>query len=68
MEEQFLNFLSDNLLKFCSYDTHKHNYSAGSIAITRELDALTNLSSKEVEEYFAEQGGDSAVLTMLQQA
>ena len=53
MEEQFLNFLSDELLKFCSYGTHENNYSAGSAAVSQELDLLTNLSSKESEEYFA---------------
>ena len=51
MEEQFLNFLSDDLLKFCS---HEDNYFVSSAAVSEELDALTNLSSKDVEEYFAE--------------
>jgi len=51
MEEQFLNFLSDDLLKFCS---HEDNYFGSSAAVSEELDALTNLSSKDVEEYFAE--------------
>ena len=44
MEEQFLDFLSDDLIKVCSYGTHKHNnnyYSAGSAAVIQELDALS---------------------------
>ena len=60
MEEQFLDFLSDDLVKFCSYGTHEHNnyYSACSAVVIQELDTLANLSSKEFEEYFGEQGGD----------
>ena len=52
----FFNFLNDDLLKFCYYGTHKHTYSAGSGF--SGIDALTNLSSKEVEEYFVEHGGN----------
>ena len=60
MEEQFLDFLSDDLSKFCSYGTHEHNnyYSAGSAVVIQKLDMFANLSSKEVKEYFAEQAGD----------
>ena len=60
IEEQFLDFLSDDLVKFCFYGTHEHNnyYSTGNTAVIQELEALANLSSKEVEDYFAEQGGD----------
>ena len=54
MEVQFLNFLSDKLFKYCSYGTHKHNYSAGSVVVSQELDTLTNLSDTEFEEYFTE--------------
>ena len=61
IEEQFLNFfnLSDNLLKFCS---HEDNYFISSTAVSKgqgeELDARTILSSKGVEEYFADSSRD----------
>ena len=45
MDERFADFLSEELLEFCSYDTHENNYMA---------DALTNLSTKEIHEYFLE--------------
>ena len=48
MEEKFVDFLSKEVLEFCSYSTDKNNFAA-SANYCDELDALT---SKEVEEYF----------------
>ena len=50
MEEVFANFLSNNLLEFCSYDSHKKNLSTSALppsASTRnELDAVLTMLRK----------------------
>ena len=51
MVEQFTDFLSEELLEFCSYGTQEDNYIEAS-ANCDDLDALTNLSSKKIDEYF----------------
>ena len=49
MEEQFADFLSDELLEFCSYDSHENNL-APSTSSCNELDAtLTMLTKQRVE-------------------
>ena len=62
MEEQFLNFVSDDLLNFCFYGTHKHNYSAGSALVSQGLDALTNLSSKNLRSILQKHRGITAIM------
>ena len=52
-EEQFLNFLSEDLLKLFI-----HSAAVCGQGQPEGLDALTNLSSNDVEEYFSEYCGD----------
>ena len=52
MEEQFANFLSDELLEFCSYDSHENNL-APSASSCNELDATLTMLTKQGVEVFA---------------
>ena len=57
MVEQYTDFLSEELLEFCSYGTQEDNYIEAS-ANCDDLEALTNLSSKEIDEYFSQYSED----------
>ena len=57
MVEQFSDFLSEELLDFCSYGTHENIYM-GASGIYDDLDMLTNQSSKEINEYFSQYSED----------
>ena len=49
MEEQFANFLSDKLLEFWTYDSHKNNLASSAISSCNKLNAtLTMLTKQEI--------------------
>ena len=50
MEKEFAEFLSGELLDFCSYGSREDNLAFSATNRCEELDALTKLTSKEVEE------------------
>ena len=57
MEEQFADFLSDELLEFCSYDSHENNL-APSTSSYNELDATLTMLTKQRVEVFAHSSED----------
>ena len=58
MEKEFAEFLSEELLKFCSYGSREDNLGFSATNRCEELDALSKLTSKEVEEYFTQHNND----------
>ena len=57
MEEQFADFLSDELLEFCSYDSHENNLAPSAISCN-ELDAALTMLTKQGVEVFAQPSED----------
>ena len=63
MEEQFNGFLSDNLLEFCSYDSHKNNLTPIASSCNELHAALTMLTKQEVENTLHSTAKTTAALT-----
>ena len=57
MKEQFADFLSDELLEFCSYDSHKNNL-APSASSCNQLDAALTMLTKQGVEVFTQPSED----------
>ena len=58
MEKEFAEFLCEELLDFCSYGSCENNLAFSTTNRCEELDVLTKLTSKEVEEYFTQHNDD----------
>ena len=58
MEKEFAEFLSEELLDFCFYGSRENNLAFSATNRCEELDALTKLTSKEVEEYLTQHNDD----------
>ena len=58
MEKEFVEFLSEELLDFCSYGSRENNLAFNATNRCEELDALTKLTSKEVGEYLTQHNDD----------
>ena len=58
MEKEFAEFLSEELLEFCSYGSRENNLAFSTTNRCEELDTLTKLTSKEIEEYLTQHNDD----------
>ena len=63
MEEQFDGFLSDDLLEFCSYDSHKNNLTHSASSCNELHAAFTMLTKQEVENTLHSTAKTTAALT-----